>query len=142
MPDQLVQKVQKQAELFAKSDMRFVSDELIQKIQTFTVKELDDLDFGIISLDDKGIIKAFNEYEATKANVDRDSVIGKNFFIDVAPCTNNQIFYGSFKRGVEERKMDMIFPYTFTYKMKPTPVKIHLYRGPARPNNWVFVKWN
>ncbi|MDF3821339.1 PAS domain-containing protein [Leptospira sp. 96542] len=141
MSEQLVQKVQKQAEYYAKSDMRFVSDELLQKIQTYSPKEIDELSFGVISLDDKGIIKVFNTFESTMANVNKNEVIGKNFFIDVAPCTNNQIFYGSFKRGVEERKMDMIFPYTFTYKMKPTPVKIHLYRGPARPTNWVFVKW-
>ncbi|MCU0825170.1 MAG: photoactive yellow protein [Leptospira sp.] len=142
MSEELVQKLAKQGEAFAKSEMRFIPDDLLQKILRKTPEELDLLDFGVISLDDKGIIKTFNEYEGKKAGVDAKSAIGKNFFTEIAPCTNNQIFYGAFKQGVDERKMDMIFPYTFTYKMKPTPVKIHLYRGPARPTNWIFVKWN
>lgn len=142
MSDVLVQKLQKQAEFYAKSEMRFISDELLQKLPYKSEAELDELDFGVISLDDKGIIKIFNKFEGDRAGVNPKDAIGKNFFTEIAPCTNNQIFYGSFKQGVDDRKMDMIFPYTFTYKMKPTPVKIHLYRGPARPTNWIFVKWS
>jgi len=142
MSEQLVQKLQKQAEFYAKSEMRFVKDDVLQKLQVSSPDEIDLLEFGVICVDDKGIIKIFNRHEGEKAGLDARSVIGKNFFTEIAPCTNNQIFYGSFKKGVEERKMDLIFPYTFTYKMKPTPVKIHLYRGPARPINWIFVKWN
>jgi photoactive yellow protein len=142
MSSDLILKVQKQAESYAKGDMRFIKDDVLQKLQTSTPAEIDLLDFGVISVDDKGVIKIFNKYEGERANVDPKLAIGKNSFTDIAPCTNNQIFFGSFKKGVEDRKMDLIFPYTFTYKMKPTPVKIHLYRGPARPNNWIFVKWN
>lgn len=142
MSAQIIEKLHKQGELFAKGEMRFVKDSVLQKLQMSTPEEMDLLDFGVICLDDKGIIKIFNQYEADRANLNSKSVLGKNFFTEIAPCTNNQIFFGSFKKGVEERKMDLIFPYTFTYKMKPSAVKIHLYRGPARPINWIFIKWN
>jgi len=116
MSDHLVSKIQKQAEFYAKGEMRFVNDELLQKLQTFSSTEIDKLEFGVISVDDKGIIKMFNQYEGERANVDPKTALGKNFFTEIAPCTNNQIFYGSFKKGVDERRMDLIFPYTFTYK--------------------------
>lgn len=64
---------------------------------------------------------------------------GKNFFTEVAPCTNNRLFFGRFKQGVAKGVLDVEFDYTFTYKMRPTNVTIRLYRDGALRKNWVFV---
>jgi hypothetical protein len=34
----------------------------------------------------------------------------------------------------------MTFPYTFTFKLKPTNVRIHMYRCPSTRTNWCFVQ--
>jgi photoactive yellow protein len=64
--------------------------------------------------------------------------MGKNFFTQVAPCTNNRLFFGRFKDGVSAGELDTEFNYTFTYKMKPTNVVIRLLRD-GSSTNWVFV---
>jgi photoactive yellow protein len=55
----------------------------------------------------------------------------------LAPCTNNKVFRGCFRKGVEQGTADCLFSYTFTYKMKPTPVKVHLHR--ANGANWMLI---
>ena len=67
------------------------------------------------------------------------SAEGKNFFTQVAPCTNNGLFFGTFKKGVAANNLNVSFPYTFTFKMRPTNVKIHMFRDPNSRKNFVFV---
>lgn len=102
--------------------------------------ELDELDFGVVRVDDDGVITFYNEYESDLANVDPEDAVGKNFFTQIAPCTNNRLFFGRFKEGVAEGALDVAFPYTFTYKLRPMLVDIRLYRSPEDGSNWVLVK--
>lgn len=99
----------------------------------------DSADVGIVEVDDKGVIKLYNNYEAELAGVEKTQVFGKNFFTEVAPCTNNRLFLGAFKQGVESNAIDKKFNYTFTYKMKPTPVIIQIYRESQSNRNFIFV---
>jgi photoactive yellow protein len=63
-------------------------------------EELDALDFGVIALDEDGIVLRYNLYEARMARLDRNQVLGRNFFHDVAPCTRSEAFQGRFRRAV------------------------------------------
>ncbi|MBC7690301.1 MAG: PAS domain-containing protein [Methylotenera sp.] len=95
---------------------------------------------GIVEVDDSGVIKTYNQYEAELAGVEKKAVFGRNFFTDVAPCTNNRLFLGAFKQGVQTNSIDKKFNYTFTYKMKPTPVVIQIYRDTGSKRNFIFVQ--
>jgi photoactive yellow protein len=102
--------------------------------------EVDAQDFGIVKVDDNGNITLYNRYEADLASVEPSAAEGKSFFTQIAPCTNNTLFFGNFKRGVKEGKLNALFPYTFTYRMRPTNVKVHMYRDANTRTNWVLVK--
>lgn len=142
MSSELMKRIQKQGEMWARSGMRFLDEDRIQEIIQLSEQQLDEIEYGVVKIDDRGVIEIYNKEESERANVAKNDAIGKNFFTQIAPCTNNGIFYGSFKNGLQTRQLDLIFPYTFTYKMKPTPVKIHLYRNQANQSNWIFVNWN
>jgi photoactive yellow protein len=101
--------------------------------------ELDALPFGAIRLDDSGVVCAYNAYESQLTGLAPDIVLGRNFFRDVAPCTNNALFRGTFERGLAAGRLDHLFPYTFTYRMRPVNVKVHLVREAASGTNWVLV---
>ena len=73
----------------------------IERIENLSESGLDALPFGAIRLDRNGTILAFNRAEADITGRRRESVIGKNFFTEVAPCTNVQEFAGRFREGVE-----------------------------------------
>jgi len=118
----------------------FVSKELLEMLGHLTQVEVDTLEFGVIKVDEAGIINLYNKYESELAKVPISFALGRNFFTQVAICTNNRIFYGRFLEGVKKRDLDVVFNYVFTYNMRPTNVLIHLYHEKLSLTNWVFVK--
>ncbi|MEQ8350250.1 MAG: photoactive yellow protein [Leptospiraceae bacterium] len=141
MSEAIMKKIQEQAAYWAQSSARFVEDTVVEEIAGYDRSKIDELPHGVIKLDDEGKVLLFSRYESQKSGVPVAEAEGKLFFSQVAPCTNNAIFLGAFQKGVSEGHMDLIFPYTFTYKMKPAPVKVHLYRKEGTRDNWVFIKW-
>jgi len=117
----------------------FESDDIGPKLRQASTKQLDNADFGIVRVDDEGVVEFYNQYESELAGVSPEDAKGRNFFKQLAPCSNNRIFQGRFKRGIRSGSMDEHFTYTFTYKMRPTLVDIRLYRD-ADNNNWVMVR--
>lgn len=119
----------------------FVDNAILNKLGNLTRIEADNAAFGIIKLEADGKILLYNKYESILAGVPIEKAEGKNFFTDIAVCTNNRIFFGRFKEGVAQGNLDLVFNYVFTYKMKPTNVVIHLYHDKISKTNWVFVKY-
>jgi photoactive yellow protein len=100
----------------------------------------DALAFGCVQVDDTGKVLSYNRYESELSGVAPKEAIGRNFFRELAPCTNNRLVFGQFKAGVAAGKLDTTVAYAFTYKMRPTLVQIRLYRDAATSTNWVLVK--
>lgn len=120
--------------------MSIITATELAELPRMSSSELDQLDFGVVQVDDQGIVKQFNRYESELGNMPVTSALGKNFFTQVAPCTNNRLFFGRFKEGVTANKLDVSIPYVFTYKLRPTNVKVQMYRDEATRTNWVLVE--
>ncbi len=120
--------------------MSFVSADLITKLGSLSREEADRADHGLVKVDSTGKILLYNLYESKLAGVAPSTAEGRNFFKDIAPCTNNRLFMGRFLQGIEKGELDASFNYTFTYKMKPTNVSIHLLHDKPSKTNWIFVK--
>ena len=123
----------------ASVDLAFQDEALDEKLEQASTATLDTVDFGIIQVDDEGTILFFNQYESNLSGVDPEEAVGQNFFTEVAPCTNNRLFRGRFRKGLDRNDLDETFTYTYTYRMQPTLVTIHLYRD-SRNDNWIMVK--
>ncbi|MGZ8379140.1 MAG: PAS domain-containing protein [Gemmatirosa sp.] len=120
--------------------MSFVPPTFLARIPQGVTRELADLqDFGVVQLADDGTVQLYNRWESALAGVDPTAAQGRNFFTQVAPCTNNRLVAGKFRDGVARGALDTEFSYTFTYKMKPTNVALRLYRDPQSATNWLFV---
>lgn len=119
--------------------MSFVPDNVFDKLPQMSRSDVDAQSFGIVKVDDAGVIKLYNKYESDLVGVPVSSAEGRNFFTQVAVCTNNRLVYGKFKEGVAADQLDTEFNYTFTYKTKPTNVQIHMYRHKASKTNWILV---
>jgi photoactive yellow protein len=119
--------------------LHFGDDGVGEQLRHATEKQLNDVQFGIIKVDDEGVVEFFNRYESELSGVDPDDAVGRNFFTQVAPCTNNRLFRGRFKKGLRRDDLDETFTYTYTYKMRPTLVDVHLYRDDAG-HNWIMVQ--
>jgi photoactive yellow protein len=114
----------------------------IERIEGLGESGLDGLPFGAIRLDRNGTILSFNKAEVDITGRRKESVIGKNFFTEVAPCTNVQEFAGRFREGVEAGRLHTVFPYLFDFQMEPRNVWVTLFYSNVTETAWVFVRDN
>lgn len=118
----------------------FGKDDIENVLGKMSDKQLNDLAFGAIQLDGSGKILSYNAAEAGITGRNASEVIGKNFFRDVAPCTNTPKFKGVFDAGVKAANLNTMFEYVFDHKMTPTKVKIHMKTAISGSTFWIFVK--
>jgi len=119
--------------------MSFVESSLLSNLDMLSRDQANSTPYGVVKVDDAGVVQLYNRWESDMAGVAPTAAEGKNFFTQVAPCTNNRLFFGRFKDGVSKGELDAEFNYTFTYKMRPTNVSIRLFRHRNSRTNWVFV---
>lgn len=118
----------------------FVPPEVFSNLGSLSRNDVDSFDFGAIKLDDSGKVVLVNRYQSELGCVPVPQFEGKHYFTQIAPCTNNGLFFGTFRKGVAANSLNVTFPYTFTFKLKPTNVRVHMYRCPTSKTNWVFVQ--
>jgi len=119
--------------------MTFVTPDILGSLSFVNADTADRAPYGIVKVDDSGKILLYNRYEAELAGIAPSAAVGRNFFTEIAPCTNNKLFFGRFQAGVAAGSLNTEFNYTFTYKLKPTNVGIHLLHDASSKTNWVFV---
>jgi photoactive yellow protein len=89
--------------------------------------ELDAASFGVICLDAEGTILRYNLYESRFARIDRNQVMGRNFFGEVARCTRGEKFEGRFRRvvaGTDARSDRFEFLFDFAFGAQRVVVEI------------------
>ncbi|MFP4694901.1 photoactive yellow protein [Thiohalospira sp.] len=120
--------------------VQFGTDDIDNTLAKMKDGDLNNLAFGAIQLDADGNILQYNAAEGDITGRDPKAVIGKNFFKDVAPCTDSQEFSGRFKEGVKNGDLNAMFEYTFDYQMQPTKVKVHMKKALTGDSYWILVK--
>lgn len=119
--------------------MSFVPQSFLEQLPAAERDVADAQPFGVVQVADDGTVRLYNRWESELSGVAVSSAEGRNFFTQVAPCTNNRLVLGKFRDGMQKGTLDTEFNYTFTYKMRPTNVALRLYRHQATGTNWVFV---
>jgi photoactive yellow protein len=103
--------------------MNFESPTLLADLEQATARELDDAGFGVVRMDRGGVVLSYSRRESQLSGLSAQSVVGRNFFVEVAPCTNNFMVA---ERYAEPGELDERIDYVFTYRMKPKPVRLRL----------------
>lgn len=119
-------------------NVSFTEKQIVHLLDQATAFQLDDVDFGVVKLHADGIVASYNKYESELATFSKEKVIGKNFFTQVAPCTNNFLVAAKYTEFLEPR--DEFLDYVFTYKIQPTRVKLRLLTHPHRMYQYLLVK--
>jgi photoactive yellow protein len=104
----------------------FDSSDLLQWLETNSESEYDTMDFGIVRMDHEGTVVAYNLAQSNLSGMKKEQVLGKHFFKQVSPCTNNFMVAG--KYNVPE--LDETIPYMLTYVTKPVKVTLRLIKSP------------
>jgi len=117
--------------------MVFGQDDLLTALAGADDAALDALAFGVIGMDRTSVVTVYNANEAWFAGLSHGRVIGRHFFRDVAPCMNNYLVALRFE---EESAIDAVIDYVFTLRMRPTPVRLRLLKGPETPTMYLVVE--
>lgn len=115
--------------------MRFDDPLVATILEAMGDADIDDLNYGVVGLDEEGLVECYNAHEERNSGLSRTRVVGRPFFFDVAPCMNNYLV----AERLEEASLDVTLPYVLTFRMRPTPVTLRLIRTPAFRRRWVLI---
>ena len=115
--------------------MTFDAPALGEWLDSHSAENFDSLPFGVVKMDYRGIVISYNQTQSNLSGILKENAIGKHFFTQVAPCTNN--FMVSEKYNAQQ--LDEIMPYMFTYITKPTLVDLRLIKG-SKGNQYLLAK--
>lgn len=86
----------------------------------------DSQNFGIVKMSHDGKVIDYNNWQSKFTGMSKDAVMGKHFFSQVAPCTNNFMVSQKYESSSE---LNEALDYTFTLKMSPTMVKLRMLKN-------------
>lgn len=126
--------------MFAAVDSKPPSSVHAEQMDSQDDAALDLLPFGVIGLDREGTILRYNQYESRLARLDKNQVLGRSFFTEVAPCTKTAEFEGRFKAFTAgEGAASARFPYTFDFTFGAQDVEVEITRVPGRDRYYLLI---
>jgi photoactive yellow protein len=109
-------------------------------LSRMTKEELDALPYGAIRLSSYGTILSYNATEGRLTGRVPERVLGRNFFLDVAPCTDVQEFHGRFRELVRGQS-SLLHTFAFEFPFEPPVcVSITFLRDRGDESVWVLVE--
>ena len=118
-------------------DCNLTDTDLLDRLEAADDTALDALSFGVVAMSEDGTVTSYNLAESRLSGLTPATVVGRNFFSSVAPCTNN--FLVAFRLETEPA-LDAIIDYVFTLRIKPIEVKLRLLKQTARRRMYLAVE--
>ena len=123
----------------------FADPGLLDTLESASLDVIDDFGFGLIVMDRDGRVLGYNQAESKLSGLPADEVIGRNFFVEIGPCTNNYLVAQRYQDSASQQtsqdseELDEQLDYVFTYRMAPTPVRLRLLARPGSPRQYLAV---
>jgi photoactive yellow protein len=112
--------------------------DVVYDADSLSAAELDALPYGMIQLDESGVILRYSTVETRFSGITSDECVGRNFFTEIAPCTHVAEFYGRFADGVRQERLDVAFNFQFAFR-PPRDVQVRMFYSKATRSVWVRV---
>lgn len=116
----------------------YAEDDPQNPLSHMAADEVSRLPYGAAELDRDGKIVAYNDTEPGDFSGPRPSLVGSDFFADVAPRWAGGAIAAEFRKGVAAGDLNAVFDCAMTrlsYK-----VRVHLKVSPILGTYWVFIK--
>lgn len=114
----------------------FSSKDLFASLESQNNAFYDELPFGVVKMDASGTVVYYNKQESIIAGVDPGMAKGKNFFVQVAPCTNNFMVAEKYKLAELDEELD----YLFTYVTSPIKVRLRLLKSAVHTHQYLVAQ--
>lgn len=107
----------------------------VDAVSTMTPEDWNEVAFGVIELDQDMIVRTYNRAESSLAQRDPAATLGRHFFTDVAPCTDNPGFRGRLE--ALSHGGDLRFDFEFAFAWGARRVRVRALR--LRESLWLMV---
>lgn len=114
----------------------FSSEEIFAWLEKQDEPVYNSLPFGVVQMSTDGTVIAYNKAESEITGVAPENAKGKNFFTEVAPCTNNFMVAEKYTLPELDEELD----YMFTYITQPTKVRLRLLRSTRHSHQYLLIK--
>jgi photoactive yellow protein len=103
--------------------------------------DLDMLEFGVIGIDEAGLVQRYNHFESKAAGLSSPRVLGQPLFTVVAPCMNNFMVAQRLEDArASGTALDATLDYVLTLRMRPVKVKLRLLAAAGATWRYVLVQ--
>jgi photoactive yellow protein len=85
----------------------FDEPDLATRIEAMTFDQIDALPFGVIRVDEGGVVRHYSAKEAALSGFGPQSAMGLNFFARMAPCMNSPLVRGRIEKAMAQRTLDI-----------------------------------
>ena len=120
---------------------QFADPGLLDALESSPLDRIDGFGFGLVVMDREGGVVGYNQAESALSGLPADGVIGRNFFVDIGPCTNNYLIAQRYQDSAsQQEELDEQLDYVFTYRMAPTPVRLRLLARPGSSRQYLVVQ--
>lgn len=89
---------------------RFDADDLATALERLPEMRIDSLAFGVIRLDAKGDVALYSAAERRLSGY-RKETVGREFFAEIAPCMNDEMFRGRIDKARAAGRLDVRFSF-------------------------------
>lgn len=117
----------------------FGAADIEQRLAGLALADFDKMTFGVVQVSGDGTILVFNAVEGGITGHDPAAVIGRNFFTDVAPCTDVAGFRGKFDAGVRDGNLNVVVEWHMGDSRAPI-VQVHMKKAARDGVFWIFTK--
>ncbi len=103
-------------------------------------EDVNRLPFGLMELTRMGVVRRYNVTEAEMAGLAVDSVLGKDFFREVAPCTQATEFEDRWRELLASGGGDADFEFVFRFQRGHRLVRIRMIVEDDGDRNLILVQ--
>lgn len=117
----------------------FDTPKLAEAIEALSPAELDQLPFGVIGLDPHGVVRVYSGTEARLSGRGTRPTLGKEFFVDVAPCMDNGYFKGRIEKARAAGTLDIRFSFVGDFSDRNRELTVRV-QSAKDGGTWIFHK--
>ncbi len=109
-------------------------------LEAASAEDLDRLEFGVIGIDEKSIVRRYNQFESRLSRLSQDQVIGRHLFLAVAPCMNNPLVAGRIEAAQRSHvPLDESMSYVLSFRFAPVAVDLRLLCSPGATHSYLLI---
>ncbi len=113
------------------STTAFEQSDVLSKLAMMDEAGLDTIEFGVIGFDRDCVVRHYNLFESRAAGLQKERVVGRHLFTDIAQCMNNYLVAQKYADAQATCSgLDETLDFVLTWRMRPTPVKLRLLASP------------